>query len=86
MAPQPLARHALRPGQTLDEVGVDAEDIVAVAVRTLTGLRAPNTDLVLTGPEALGYDDIATVVAEVTGRPVVIGPCPATSRRPVRRS
>ncbi|MFH7594591.1 NAD(P)H-binding protein [Streptomyces racemochromogenes] len=50
---------------------VDAEDIAAVAVRTLTGLRAPNTGLVLTGPEALGYDDVATVVAEVTGRPVV---------------
>ncbi|MCF3180192.1 NAD(P)H-binding protein [Streptomyces polychromogenes] len=50
---------------------VDAEDIAAVAARTLTGLRAPNTDLVLTGPETLGYDDVATVVAEVTGRPVV---------------
>ncbi|MEU6865889.1 NAD(P)H-binding protein [Streptomyces sp. NPDC046876] len=50
---------------------VDAEDIAAVAVRALTDVRAPNTDLVLTGPEALGYDDIATIVAEVTGRPVV---------------
>ncbi|TVT53829.1 ergot alkaloid biosynthesis protein [Amycolatopsis rhizosphaerae] len=50
---------------------VDAEDIAAVAVRALTGEQAPNTDLVLTGPEALGYDDIAAIVTEVTGRPVV---------------
>ncbi|WP_369390629.1 NAD(P)H-binding protein [Streptomyces sp. CG1] len=50
---------------------VDAEDIAAAAVRALTDDRAPNTDPVLTGPEALGYDDIAAVVTEVTGRPVV---------------
>ncbi|WP_037861488.1 NmrA family NAD(P)-binding protein [Streptomyces sp. NRRL S-340] len=50
---------------------VDAEDIAAVAVRALTDEQAPNTDLVLTGPEALGYDDIAAVITEVTGRPVV---------------
>ncbi|WP_030317655.1 NAD(P)H-binding protein [Streptomyces sp. NRRL B-3229] len=49
---------------------VDAEDIAAVAVRALADERAPGTDLVLTGPEALGYDDIAALVTEVTGRPV----------------
>ncbi|MFJ9150425.1 NmrA family NAD(P)-binding protein [Streptomyces sp. NPDC102270] len=49
---------------------VDAEDIAAVAVRALTGEQAPNTDLVLTGPEALSHDDIATIITEVTGRPV----------------
>ncbi|MFE2216613.1 NmrA family NAD(P)-binding protein [Streptomyces canus] len=49
---------------------VDAEDIAAVAVRALTDERAPDTDLVLTGPEALGHDDIATIITEVTGRPV----------------
>jgi uncharacterized protein YbjT (DUF2867 family) len=49
---------------------VDAEDIAAVAVHALTGERAPNTDLVLTGPEALSYDDIARTITEVTGRPV----------------
>ncbi|SOD62300.1 Uncharacterized conserved protein YbjT, contains NAD(P)-binding and DUF2867 domains [Streptomyces zhaozhouensis] len=49
---------------------VDAEDIAAVAVRALTDRSAPNTDLVLTGPEALGYDDIAAILTEVTGRPV----------------
>lgn len=50
---------------------VDAEDIAAVAVRALTDEQAPNTDLVLTGPEALGHDEIATIITEVTGRPVV---------------
>ncbi|WP_017589970.1 NmrA family NAD(P)-binding protein [Nocardiopsis ganjiahuensis] len=49
---------------------VDAEDIAAVAVRALTDEHAPNTDLVLTGPEALSYDDIATAITQVTGRPV----------------
>jgi uncharacterized protein YbjT (DUF2867 family) len=49
---------------------VDAEDIAAVAVRALTDEQAPHTDLVLTGPEALSHDDIATIITEVTGRPV----------------
>ncbi|MET8558573.1 NAD(P)H-binding protein [Streptomyces sp. NPDC004959] len=50
---------------------VDAGDIAAVAVRALTDEQAPNADLVLTGPEALAYDDIAAIIAEVTGRAVV---------------
>ncbi|MEU2435494.1 NAD(P)H-binding protein [Streptomyces rubradiris] len=53
---------------------VDADDIAAVAVHALTDDRAPDTDLVLTGPQALGYDDIAAVVTEVTGRPVTHRP------------
>lgn len=50
---------------------VDADDIAAVAVHALTDDRAPDTDLILTGPQTLSYDDVATVVTEVTGRPVV---------------
>jgi len=50
---------------------VDAGDIAAVAVRALTGDRAPNTDLVLTGPEALSHDDVARILTEVTGRAVL---------------
>lgn len=50
---------------------VDAEDIAAVAAHALTDDHAPNTDLLLTGPEALSYDDVATIVTEVTGRSVV---------------
>ncbi|MYQ39667.1 Uncharacterized conserved protein YbjT, contains NAD(P)-binding and DUF2867 domains [Streptomyces sp. LamerLS-316] len=49
---------------------VDAEDIAAVAVHALTDDHAPNTDLVLTGPEALSHDAIATTITQVTGRPV----------------
>lgn len=50
---------------------IDAEDIAAVAVRALLDDRAPNTDLVITGPQALSYGDIAAVLTEVTGRTVV---------------
>ncbi|GHF91267.1 NmrA family NAD(P)-binding protein [Streptomyces thermodiastaticus] len=50
---------------------IDADDIAAVAVRALTDSRSPDTDLILTGPEALSYDDIAATITEVTGRRVV---------------
>ncbi|PWK66597.1 uncharacterized protein YbjT (DUF2867 family) [Streptomyces sp. CG 926] len=50
---------------------VDADDIAAVAARALTDDRAPDTDLVLTGPEALSHDDIAAVLTELSGRQVV---------------
>ncbi|MER7734599.1 NAD(P)H-binding protein [Streptomyces erythrochromogenes] len=50
---------------------IDAEDIAAVAVRALTDEQAPNTDLILTGPQALSYADVAAIVTEVTGLPVV---------------
>jgi uncharacterized protein YbjT (DUF2867 family) len=50
---------------------IDAEDIAAVAFHALTSEHAPDTDLVLTGPEALSYDDVAAIMTEVTGRLVV---------------
>lgn len=50
---------------------VDADDIAAVAARALTDDRAPDTDLVLTGPQALSHDDIAALLTEVSGRRVV---------------
>ncbi|SDN55249.1 Uncharacterized conserved protein YbjT, contains NAD(P)-binding and DUF2867 domains [Streptomyces sp. cf386] len=49
---------------------IDADDIAAVAVHALTDDRAPNTDLILTGPQALSHDDIAAILTQVTGRPV----------------
>ncbi|MFJ6749335.1 NAD(P)H-binding protein [Streptomyces sp. NPDC091266] len=49
---------------------VDADDIAAVAVHSLTEPQAPNTDLVITGPQALSHDDIAAVLTQVTGRTV----------------
>ncbi|MFD3682328.1 NmrA family NAD(P)-binding protein [Streptomyces sp. NPDC058613] len=49
---------------------VDADDIAAVAVHALTAAQAPNTDLVVTGPQALSYDEVAAVLSQVTGRTV----------------
>ncbi|MFD9796990.1 NAD(P)H-binding protein [Streptomyces sp. NPDC059070] len=49
---------------------VDADDIAAVAFHALTDEHAPNTDLVLTGPETLSYDSVAGIIGEVTGQPV----------------
>lgn len=60
---------------------VDADDIAAVAVHALTDPHAPDTDLVLTGPRALSHDDIAAVLTEVTGRPVVHRPLPHAQMR-----
>ncbi|MEV7380751.1 NAD(P)H-binding protein [Streptomyces lydicus] len=53
---------------------IDANDIAAVAVRALTDAPPPDTDLVLTGPEALSHDDIAVIVTQTTGRPVTHRP------------
>ena len=50
---------------------IDAQDIAAVAFHALTSEHAPDTDLVLTGPETLSYDDVAAIMTEVTGRLVV---------------
>ncbi|MEU0383920.1 NmrA family NAD(P)-binding protein [Streptomyces chartreusis] len=49
---------------------VDADDIAAVAVHALTADRDAGGDLVITGPQALSYDDAAAILSEVTGRPV----------------
>ncbi|MEU0255342.1 NAD(P)H-binding protein [Streptomyces sp. NPDC006184] len=50
---------------------IDAGDIAAVAVHALTDAQAPDAGLLLTGPEALGYDSVAAIITEATGRPVV---------------
>ncbi|WP_063803442.1 NAD(P)H-binding protein [Streptomyces silvensis] len=49
---------------------VDADDIAAVAVHALTAAAAPERELVITGPEALSFDEVAATVARLTGRPV----------------
>ncbi|WP_232110074.1 NmrA family NAD(P)-binding protein [Streptomyces buecherae] len=49
---------------------VDADDIAAVAVHALTDDPPPTGDLVITGPEALSYDEVAALLSTVTGRPV----------------
>ncbi|MEU8841189.1 NAD(P)H-binding protein [Streptomyces roseus] len=62
---------AIRTASGQGRVGfIDAADIAAVAVRALTDEKAPNADLILTGPQALSYDEVAAILTEVTGRPV----------------
>jgi uncharacterized protein YbjT (DUF2867 family) len=53
------------------EAFVDADDIAAVAVRTLLEPAAhAGATYALTGPAALTFADVATVIAEVAGRAV----------------
>lgn len=49
---------------------INAEDIAATAAASLTAKTPLNSDVVLTGPEALSYDDIAAIITDVAGRPV----------------
>jgi uncharacterized protein YbjT (DUF2867 family) len=49
---------------------VDADDIAAVAVHALTDERSPDTDLVITGPQALSHTSVAGILTEVIGRTV----------------
>lgn len=58
------------PAQWCRAAFIDAEDIAAVAAHALTAPTPPNTDWILTGPQALSYDAVAAVLTEVTGRPV----------------
>lgn len=48
---------------------VSVQDIAAVAVEALAGGKHANKSYILTGPETLDHDDVAAVVAEVTGKP-----------------
>jgi len=49
---------------------IDPDDIAAVAGQLLLGKPILDGELVLTGPEALSYDEAAAVVGEVTGTAV----------------
>ncbi|WJV48798.1 NmrA family NAD(P)-binding protein [Streptomyces flavofungini] len=49
---------------------VDADDIAAVAAHALTASPPPEHDLVITGPQALTYDEVAATLTDVTGRAV----------------
>jgi uncharacterized protein YbjT (DUF2867 family) len=49
---------------------VDADDIADVAVHALLDRAAPDTDLVLTGPETLGYDDVVAILSAAAGRQI----------------
>lgn len=49
---------------------VDVRDIAAVAVKTLTSPHQERKVYTLTGPEALSYDDVASQLSTVLGRPI----------------
>ncbi|WP_437735046.1 NmrA family NAD(P)-binding protein [Sorangium sp. So ce1335] len=49
---------------------VDAGDIAEVAARALLDEAPHNTAHVITGPEALSYDDVAAILSEVSGRAI----------------
>lgn len=49
---------------------IDAEDIAATAAACLSATTPLNSDVVLTGPEALSYDDTAAIITAALGRPV----------------
>ncbi|QRK04375.1 NAD(P)H-binding protein [Archangium violaceum] len=49
---------------------VDARDIAEVGVRALADEKSHDTAHVITGPQALSYDDIAAVLSEVARRPM----------------
>lgn len=49
---------------------VDTRDVAAAAAATLTEPGHEGERYVLTGPEALTYDEVAGILAEVLGRPV----------------
>lgn len=49
---------------------VAVDDIVEVAFRALTDDAPPEQDLVITGPEALSYGEVARLIGAASGRPV----------------
>lgn len=49
---------------------IDARDIAAVAAAIMTTDAAPNRDAILTGPQALSYDDVAALISRASGRAV----------------
>ncbi len=49
---------------------VDAGDIARVARQALIAPAALNTDLILTGPETLSYDDVAHILSAASGQTI----------------
>ncbi|ETX28648.1 ergot alkaloid biosynthesis protein [Roseivivax isoporae] len=49
---------------------IDADDIAAAAVACLVSAEPLNDERILTGPEAIGYDDAAGILSDVAGRTI----------------
>ncbi|WP_438008110.1 NAD(P)H-binding protein [Sorangium sp. So ce321] len=66
----------LGPGEITTATGggrvafIDADDIAEVAARALLDSAPHNAAHVITGPEALSYDDVAAILSEVAGRAI----------------
>jgi uncharacterized protein YbjT (DUF2867 family) len=71
-----LFRTAIRTGQlrlpagTGREAFVDAEDIADVAVAALTRDGHQEQTYALSGPRALSFQEVATLIGEMSGRPI----------------
>lgn len=72
----PHAASLMREGTVVTATGsgrvgfVDADDIAEVAARALADEAPHDTAHVITGPEALGYADVAAILSRITGRPM----------------
>lgn len=49
---------------------IDADDIASVAAVALTREEPLNRDVILTGPSAITYDDVASTISRVINKPV----------------
>lgn len=49
---------------------IDTNDIAAVAAKLLTNDDFSNKDFVLTGPQSLSHDEVASIISEVTGKKI----------------
>lgn len=71
-----LVAQGIKTGEIVTATGngrvafIDAADIAAVAGHALLDEAAHNTDHILTGPEALSYDDAAAILRRHTGRTI----------------
>jgi ergot alkaloid biosynthesis protein len=66
-----LAEDAVYSASGDGRVGwIDADDIAAVAAAVLVDAHGANTDLILTGPEALSYDALAATIGGTVGRTI----------------
>jgi NAD(P)H dehydrogenase (quinone) len=74
----PVAGQALASGQLVTNAGdgrtayVARTDCAAAAVAVLTGDGHERRSYDITGPEALGADDVARIVTELTGTPIEV--------------
>jgi uncharacterized protein YbjT (DUF2867 family) len=62
---------------------IDSRDISAVAAKLLTTDTFSNQEFTLTGPEALTHAEVAKVIADATGKPVVFKENTPDELRPV---